>query len=101
MVFPNPSDTELSTWLRLLKPRQELTFRLALRGVDSACRADPVFSAWLDELLDILLPTDRELMTLLAEAHCWREKLSAWWRSGPASLALLRAILAEEDRFEH
>jgi hypothetical protein len=84
-----------------LKPRQELTLRFALRGVDPMCRTDPAFSARLDELLDILLPTDRELMTLLAEAHRWREKIFARRRSGPASLALLRTILAEDDRSEH
>jgi hypothetical protein len=98
MILPHPDDTELAAWLASLTPRRELTLRLALRGLDPTYRADRRFTARLDELFDIMLPTDSELMTLLAEADRWRERIVAQ-RAASTNLAHLRAILSEEDRF--
>ena len=64
---------EVDALVATLAPRQELVYRLALRGLCDRCRGDRVFEQRTEELM---LGFGRDLSAVLAEAAQLSRKLT-------------------------
>jgi hypothetical protein len=65
---------EVTVLLRGLPPRQELVYRLAIRGLSERCRGDRVFNARTDALVERFR---KELPAVLKEADKLADELTA------------------------
>lgn len=73
----DPRDPAIDAWLRSLKPQAELVARFALRAKFPSVRADPAFSARINQLMAAINPDARQLYAILNDAKRLETNISA------------------------
>lgn len=71
-----PLDFETLTWLASLRPRAELTMRIALRDTFDILQVDPVFGARIKLLLDLVDPRPAQMAAIMTEARMLERALA-------------------------
>ena len=69
MPVSSPTDPKIDRWLRKQPLRVELALRYSIRGRFHGAKANPAFNARVDELFELLRPSEDEFATILRQAR--------------------------------